>query len=350
MSESLTWSVIGHGMVGKELARQVSQPEVAERLGLSQFPEFVMRSSGIVNLEGGKYDGAERLEDIRPVPNVNFIALPSTDDGLVAYEYMEYLLNRGSTVITAEKGALANFYSQLETKSDNFRLLGMRAAVGGGTRMLNIAQEYCRDRDNITQIHISPNGTLNSIFSSTAPSVGQGMSLGQSVRHAVELGYAEPGAQSPIDVIRGEIEGDIAKKTAIFLNAVGLVDGPVTHNEIDINVSDDEIRRAAREAGIRRYIVSIYPKGQVDLPELEEETIAFHYNDFGNLIVFGGFQHIERNPLLAHFKNITGPGNGMVIGLGPDESDGVYTLSGPGAGPRPTANAMLDDYLEKKEQ
>jgi len=83
--------------------------------------------------------------------------------------------------------------------------------------MLEVAQNYLVDSNNVTQMHLVLNGTLSAIFSSIAPQGGSGMSLGAAVHQAVEMGYAEPGAESYIDVIRGEAEGDIPKKNSHFI-------------------------------------------------------------------------------------------------------------------------------------
>lgn len=348
MSKEGSWGLIGYGNIGKELARQVNKQEVANRLCLSPLSEFIVRSSGIKKPDGETPHDIQRLDLLGEIPGVTFVALPSTSDGHLAYRYISRLLERGGTVVTAEKGAIANNFSTLREKSHDFRRLGITATVGGGTRLMNIAREYCRDIDNITQIHLALNGTLTAIMSSIAPPEGAGMSLGQAVDQAVRLGYAEPGSQSPYDVIRTEAQGDIPKKTAIFFNAVGLAGKPVNWKEIQIRLSDDDIKRVIEEAKVRRFIVSMYQERFVEKHSGPEDDIIgrFSISQDGWLIV-AGFRHTDRNPLFAPLAELTGPGNGMVIGLGPDETDGVYTLSGPGAGAPPTVNTMLDDYLRR---
>jgi homoserine dehydrogenase len=172
------------------------------------------------------------------------------------------------------------------------------------------------------------------------------MSIGQAVQQAVQLGYAEPGAQNPYEVIKSEAEGDIPKKISILFNRLGLDEELLSWESLQFELEEGDVAQAVEEAKIRRFIVSLYPtEGAIAKVEPENDIIGGFKVQHGNWLVVGGFRHTEKNPLFHPLANLTGPGNGFVIGLGPDETDGVYGLTGPGAGPRPTVNTMLDDYL-----
>lgn len=240
MAEKVDWGVIGAGSIGTEVMRQLNQDYVSKRLQMSPLPEFVVRSTGIMGPDATTPLNFDSFQDVS-LPEVTFIAIPSTDDGFDAYDYISHILENGKIAVTAEKGAIANHFPELKAESDNFKYLGINATVGGGTRLLEVAKNYCQDVDNITQIHLAVNGTLAAIMSSVGPREGSGMSLGQAVHQAVQLGYAEPGSINPNDVIRGEAEGDIPKKTAIFFNALGLSDEPIDWNELKFNLSDEDI-------------------------------------------------------------------------------------------------------------
>ena len=350
MSEVARWGLIGPGNVGKEVLRQIDQPHVAERLGISQLPEFIMRSTGIYDAYGNRTEHSS-LAEIEDFPDVTFIATPSMEGKEEVLGYVEHIMERGKIAVTAEKGTIANHYTRLRDISDNFAHLGINATVGGGTRLIEVLKRYCTDRDNITQLHLVLNGTLSSIMSLIAPPDGLGMSLGQSVHQSVQLGYAEPGASTPYDVIKGEAEGDIPKKTAILFNALNLGEGEVLDwRSLRFELTGDVIARAVEEARVRRFIVSMYSPMYVSKMAKcpEDDIIGGFTAEFSDWLLVGGFRHLDRNPLFSHLSKITGPGNGFVIGLGPDETDGVYSLVGPGAGVRPTANTMIDDYVDKK--
>jgi homoserine dehydrogenase len=274
------------------------------------------------------------------------MAIPSGDRD-AAYDYMRPILAAGRLVVTAEKGGLANHFGELRAASDDFRLLGIRATVGGGTRMINYVREKCRDVDNVAQMHLVLNGTLTAIFSGLAPrGNAQPSSLGQEVTLAKTLGYAEPDSESAEEVIRGEAEGDIPKKVSILFNAAELSREPdaglLDWHKLYFTLQDDEIRQAIDEAAIRRFIVSMYPE---DTVPHNNDIIGGFIASHGGWRIVGGFQRIDRNSFFSPLAALTGAGNGCVVGLGPDESDGIYVNTGPGAGPAPTVNAMEDDLL-----
>lgn len=345
MSEQLAWTSIGYGSIGQEVGRQLGEPDVAERYGLEPNPTFIVRKDGVMDPDGETPFGAtfeELCAERDALPPVAFVSLPSTDDGELAMRHITPFLGRDATVVTAEKGALANNFEGLKQQSDNFKHLGFVATVGGGTRMLKQAPLLCLDQENVTQIHMALNGTLTFVMSSIA----QGMSLGQAVHQAVELKYAEPGASSPDEVIRQEAEGDIPKKVAILFNTLGLGD-TLDWKKIDISLNSQDINQAVEEASVRRFIISLYSpnflKNHFNVPE--QDVISKFETEQDGWRIVCGFRHMDRNPLFARLGKLTGTDVGMMVGLGPDETDGAYPVGfGPGAGARPTVNAMLDDY------
>lgn len=342
MAETGTWGLIGPGGVGGELQQQLADAQTAERLGLHTMPSFVIRSSGVYGPDGQAI--GRRLGDVPDLPETIFIAVPTTDDGTVAKGYITEVLSRGSNVVTAEKGAIANFYPELKRVSHNFDCLGFSASVGGGTRMIPELRTYCSDPGNVSQIHVSLNGTLAAIFGDMAPPSGSGMSFDAAVKRAVELGYAEPGAKSPLDVIRGEAQGDIPKKVGILFNALGLSSKFFEWQKLRFTLSDAQIRQAVQQADKRRFIISIYPEHALSAGQQADIVGGFDVAHDGWRIA-GGFQDITTNPHLASFAAANGPTNGFVVALGEHGSHGTYALSGPGAGVGPTVGSMLHDYV-----
>ncbi len=364
MAELASWSVMGPGLIGSELLTQVGKSYVSERLGLKPEPDFVANSQGFWEPDSEFPSNGETrptlevpypyqsLDDIpdEKFPDYHFVAIPSSNDGEIATAFLDSVLERGAAAITAEKGAIANNYLHLKAASDNFRRLGITATVGGGTRLVEAVRLYTReDPANVTQIHLALNGTLSYVMSMIGPR-GQGVSAvsrGQAVDQAIQLGYAEPGSEKFEEVVKGEAEGDIPKKTAILFNHLGLGGEEILDwHSLRFTLEDHELKRVAREARIRRFVVSMYAKKFHELVNPEEEDIIGGFNtECNGFQIVGGFQNVDTGVLDA-FGRIVGPGNGAVIGLGPKESDGIFTTGfGPGAGPAPTVNTMLDDYL-----
>ena len=373
MSERVQWSLVGTGNLGTEVMRQLGQSHVANRLNLEPKPLYVVRHNPELGVCGnisetcplGEPLGFRDLTEVEELPDVTFIAVPSNDEGSdFALRNISHVLQNGKIAVTAEKSTLAKpeTYSRLREESDNFARLGINATVGGGTRMLDVAYNYCQDPDNISQIHLVLNGTMSAIMSYVAPQNGQGMSVGQAVELATNLGYAEPGEIDLKAVVKGETTEDIPKKLAIFINHLGLckeslengdrIERLVNWKDLDFQLSDEDIASALEESRGRRLIVSMYSKAHMDISGLRPEKGRIGGFDIADLVeeweLVAGFRNVDRNPLFSTLAALSGPAVGVVIGLGPNEQDGFYSFTGPGAGRNVTVNTMLDDYVLRR--
>jgi homoserine dehydrogenase len=336
-----TWGLIGHGNIGREIQRQIGQPHVATRLGLQPQPDIIVESSGITHADG-QVDTTTPFAEIA-LPDVTLPGNPFWRRRHTrTHGYVSTILAQGKMAVTAEKGALSHFFSDLKSASDDFTRFGITATVGGGTRMLRVAEQYNIDQANITEMHAVLNGTMTAIMSEVAPATGAGIRLEEAVEHAVAAGFAEPGANTPQAVLRGEAEGDIPKKMSIIYNVLGLGETIVTPEMLEFSLSDDDINTAVSATEPHRFIASFYPTPTASDPG--PRLGGFDITIDGWRLV-AGFRPLASNPLFASFAPLVAAGNGLVIGLGPNLSDGVYTVTGPGAGVEPTVNAMIDDYV-----
>lgn len=344
-----TWGLLGVGTIGGEVLRQVNQPAVAERLGLETAPSFIIRSSGtwkpgadgeLVQVGDGSLESLDSL----PLPKVVFNALPSTGDGRSS-ELMAYFLKKGVLVVTAEKAALAYEFSKLKTLSENFKRMGINAAVGGGTRPLSAGRSHFQDLDNVSQVHMTLNGTVSQIMSAVA----SGATPEAAVQEAIALGYAEPGATDPATVFQQELEGDVPKKLAIFMNVFGFGQ-EISPNELSFKLDKAAVEEALQAAKDYRFIVSIYgPAFRAVEGKIDEGILGKFTFEHDGWQIVGGFRQLSANPLFMEFATLQGPGNCCLVGLGKNEEDGVNVFAkGPGAGPHATVNTMLDDYLTLK--
>ncbi|PID98725.1 hypothetical protein CSA80_04645 [Candidatus Saccharibacteria bacterium] len=335
-----TWGLIGRGNIGRELTRQIGQAHVAKRLGLEPKPSMIVEIDGITDA-AGNLDTTTSFADA-DIPDVMFLAIPSGGDGTVAYTYVSTILAKGKIAVTAEKSALSHFFTELKEASEDFARFGITASVGGGTRMLRLAEQYNIDQENISEMHAVLNGTLTAIMSEAAPVSGEGISLEAAVANAVKAGFAEPGATSPQMVVKNEAEGDISKKMSIMYNYLQLGKTVVTSDDLAFSLSDEEINAAVSAQEPHRFIASFYPVAHA--PETIERIGGFE-KIIDNWKLVAGFRPLSANPLFASFAPLSAAGNGLVIGLGPNNSDGIYAVTGPGAGVEPTVNAMIDDYM-----
>lgn len=330
---------VGYGNVGRAI------PERCAQIGLNS-SDYIVRSDGtyIKNKDGKLklYSSDPKFWNDKKVlegVDIVFVSIPSFEDGKRAYELINGVLAQDIPVVTSEKGAFANFYSRLEPQKDR---IGISATVGGGTGMMSYLSERVNSRTN--QIHVILNGTLNFIMNG----ISEGGTAGQVIEQAVTLGYAEPGSSSYLDVLNGEIIGDVPKKTVILWNTVMR---PKLDPRVFLKISDladsgankmdqKSLDRLIAEASSRRYIVSISKRSK-EIPE-SDIIAGFRKELADDWVIVAGFRKISGNPLFRALR-LPGPGNGAVIASGPNESDGVYHTSGPGAGPGPTAAAMVQD-------
>src|SRR3989338_9664537 len=141
MSKEGTWGLIGYGNIGKETFRQVSLSErkVYQRLGVMVLPslmvnqkdgiwrpaiEHVSEIQQLENLDDIPKEplGVASLEDLDEIPEITFVTIPSYDDGEIAYDYICHLLERGGRGVTAEKRAMANFFTSLKSEEHTSEL------------------------------------------------------------------------------------------------------------------------------------------------------------------------------------------------------------------------------------
>jgi len=288
--------IIGNGSIGSELQRQLEDLEW-------EIEAVVARESS----------WRELLAD------VVFLAIPS-DGGESALEYIEHFLSRNIPVVTCEKGALSQHFEKL---SPHLGKIGYSATVGGGTRMLKFLES--RDRDKITSITGVLNGTLNFIFSK----LGEGSTKEEVLKEVLEKKYAEPGADTFLDIIRGEL-GDLHKKSVIVANTSLLLETFLTPSadfEIPKNVLENALENPAK---YRFLFFMSREKGDNFVAGVSYENPGWY--------VQAGLFDISRQG----FPLPEGVLNGLFI----TEGENVEQIIGPGAGPTPTALAMLADAKE----
>jgi homoserine dehydrogenase len=302
--------LIGYGNIGKEVEKWVLQR--------GWDASVIAKTSGIYNSKKEKIDELSNwLIHFKKV-DIAVLCIPTFDDGRTAYNYLKTLVENGIPVVTSEKGAMGNYFSELKPWIIQGKI-GYSAVVGGGTRMLH----WIPTRVSLytTEIHLIINGTLNHFFEG----LSHGRNEGEMIDEAKKLGYAEPGAGTVLEVINTEACGDIPKKVASLINICGL--GEIRAEEINVKrINRKDLRKLLREAPFRRYIVSFTIE-----EDNEEDIVAGFKCKVGKWYISGGFKNRTHNPL---FLQLVPPGvNNAALIYGPE---GAYILTGPGAGSRPT--------------
>jgi len=259
--------------------------------------------------------------------DIAVVCISTLDDGLIAYNYIRILLDNGILVVTSEKGAVGNYFPELKQWVGEGKI-GYSAVVGGGTRLLHQAKLILSSET--TEIHLVINGTLNYIFYW----LGQGKSLEEVIDDVKRLHYAEPGAESPNEIIDTEANKDVPMKIASFINLCGL--GEIQAREIMVKpIGKEDLNRLVEEKSFRRYIVSLSRREQ------EEDVIGGFKFEINGWYVSAGFKDCRKNPL-SRYQIPKGVDNAIWI-YGPDLT---FFLYGPGAGPEHTVRGAIMRDLE----
>jgi homoserine dehydrogenase len=229
-----------------------------------------------------------------------------------AREYLLRALRAGKHVVTANKQLLSQHGEELfECARAHDVRLRFEAAVAGAVPVVRVLEESL-SATPIERIHGIVNGTTNFILSEMAG----GSSYAEALAQAQRVGYAEA---DPSDDVSGR---DAAAKMAIlarlaFGSPVHLDD--VRYEGIErLDVDDLEY---ARELGLGLKLVGT--------AERRAGGLSVHVHP---TFLYSG------HPLAS----VSGPFNAITV-----ESDTIteITLSGPGAGGRQTASAVLGDVV-----
>jgi homoserine dehydrogenase len=342
-----SWAIAGAKNVGGELIKMVAKPRVAVDYGLEPYPVAVLDREGwhTGSKEGPVLPGLE--SDDLPDVDVLFIATPSTENHQPMMRLMGQQLEKGRTVVTCEKGTLAEHYEELTNTPGK---LGFWATVGGGIKLSPKLALDAQDPDNIKLLILSTNATLTYASSEVAA----GNDRDEVIQTARLLGYSEPEAVAPFDVIHGEAAGDVPRKLAIVWNTIFPHLAELAPSKIETDLTEQDVRQALNQADRYRYLVAIVPEEDDETAnEMRNERLGGFDLAHEGWNIFGGMLRVDRTNALNKFQGLTGAGAGYYIALGPQDRstvDGWNFVSGSGAGGAVTANAMLDNYIALRRQ
>ena len=231
-----------------------------------------------------------------------------------ATSFMVSAMKAGKSVVSANKAAIAeNFELLTETAEENGVQFRFEASVGGGIPLIGaITEQLCANE--FTEILGILNGTTNYIITKMSE---EGRSYKEALKEAQELGFAEADPTA-------DVEGhDVANKLSILMS---LVFGERVRPE-DIptrgisNLTKKDIKEAEALGCVVKLLASAFRK-----PE-------------------GGFEYfvqptwLNKTHPLADVRNEF---NALFIkGNAVDD----LMLYGKGAGPFPTASAVLGDVI-----
>ena len=232
-------------------------------------------------------------------------------------EYIKTLLQKGKSVITANKDIIADCGEELiKTAQDNNTCLYFEAAVAAGIPVLKPLIESLRGEE-LSRVAGIINGTSNYILTA----MEEGSTYDDALQNAQELGYAEPDPTN-------DVEGIDAKYKAMILSLLCFGVSPSTDD-----VYTEGISKITKEDfdWAKRLNKTIKLVAQID-----NGQEGFNARVYPVLVD-------SKHPLAA----IRGALNAVLV-----EGNNINQLvfSGPGAGAAPTASAIIGDVLSACHQ
>jgi len=300
MPEAVRIGLLGRGTVGGAFAELLAERAQDVAAAAGRRPEI----SGVLRRSDGDFE--QVLADSEVIVEL----IGGTEP---AREYVLRALEAGRHVITANKQLVAQHGDELfDAARRNGAQLRFEAAVAGVVPVIRVIQESLAATE-ITKVFGIVNGTTNFILTEMAAT---GAAYEDALRRARELGYAEADPSADVG------GADAAAKMAIlarlaFHTPVRLAD--VTYEGIT-EIQPDDLAYA-KELGLSLKLLGV--------AELREGGISVR--------VFPCFLY-RGHPLAP----VEGPFNAVMV-----EAPAIteITMSGPGAGGRETATAVLGDLV-----
>ena len=293
--------IVGKGVVGTALSQEVLAFGWQPRFYPGRCPDSAFAREA---------EGADAVA----------IAISTKDKGEIELGYIGICLDLGVPVVTCAKGALAWHYDALRP---HLRKIGHSTTVGGASNLLALAESprHCM----MTRADMIANGTLNFL----CWAAGEKIDPHRALAGAVRLGLCEPGATSLAAVVNGEIQ-DIIRKSSIFWNSLR-IGQTISPDDFSYSVfTEDEISRSLGAGTHTRFVVTVTNEGRTPF-----SFEAIHL-DVRPWTIVGSFMDCPEDSIMGFVKR---EWNCLAITM----PWGVETITGIGAGARPTALAMLDD-------
>ena len=306
--------LLGLGVIGSHVAARLLDPSTANAFGRPvelhralvrrlDAPRSVALPDGVLT-----DDFTDVLED----DGID-IVIEAMGGEHPALDHLTQLLSRGVSVVTANKEVVAKHGPALmaAARSSGARLR-YEASVGGGIPIIGPLQDDLLAND-ISSVRAIINGTTNYILTKMSQ---EGLAFGDALRQAQELGYAEP---DPANDIEGR---DAVYKLAILASLA--FHTTVTPDEVHcegITALEADDFQYAHELGYEIKLLAIAQR-------------------------IDGAVQARVHPALLHretmLAKVEGPFNAVEV-----EGDlvGPVVFHGRGAGPSPTASAIIGDLL-----
>jgi len=359
--------VIGVGLVGAELLRQLSQPHLATKFRLI----FVSNSKHSVsslapNIHQLHFSNWKKLlqESTAPpaledLPRIlgefvqaqdntsHFVVVDNTSSEAVALLYPKFLRS-GVHVVTPNKKAFSSdlwLYDDIVASS---ALTGARflneATVGAGLPIISTLKDLVDTGDQVKKIEGVLSGTLSYIFNEYSTPKGGDESFSTVVRIAKEKGYTEP---HPGDDLNG---ADVARKLTILSRLIPSLRNSLHQGYKSVSTTSlvPDILAAPEVTGVD--FLQHLPDFDSHFESLRDEAMKD-----GKVLRYAGVLDVEKGEIRASLERypVDHPfatslgGSDNIIAFHTDRySPRPLIIQGAGAGAAVTAMGVLSDLLK----
>jgi homoserine dehydrogenase len=325
MGEPRTHALLGLGTVGRGVVELLSEPAADSPLRIGAVavrnPNKPEHTAFLRAKAGSKFPLPAEFTPLDRIPEMPGIdaVVDVTGGGEDVRDVIVRSLKAGKDVVTANKSVLSRYGREIHAAADSpgAGRLAFEAAVGGAIPIIRTLRSYLR-HDLVLGIHGIINGTSNFILGR----VSSGRSFADALAEAIRRGYAEPGGGA-------DVSGEDAMNKLIILArlAFGAALDPaeiMPANVRGIGGIDAIDFRYAKERLAR----------DIKAPAVAERVD-------GDKLSFRILPALL--PRQSVFADVLAGYNGIMVGC---RNAGNQFLSGPGAGKRPTAHAVMADLLE----
>ncbi|WP_147804321.1 homoserine dehydrogenase [Alkalicoccus halolimnae] len=196
MSRAKRLAIVGYGTVGSGVyeALEENREKVEKLVGGFTIPLIVVKDG---KKSRTTESGTKISEDIETLYKEEIdTAVEAVPDALTAYPIVKKLLEKGITVVTANKELIAKYGEELlHLAAENDCRLYFEAAVAGGIPVLSSIRHTLKV-NNVEKIEGIVNGTSNFILTKMRE---EGTSFEDALEEAQRLGYAEALPDKDVD-------------------------------------------------------------------------------------------------------------------------------------------------------
>jgi homoserine dehydrogenase len=329
-----TIGIIGFGNINQEVARQaISSDKIEIKWILDRSPGKKVKKEARQKIEdslGKKLRFIKSKSSLRPEADKVDVIVEATG-AIGAIEYLRYKRDKlkwGNEVlfVTANKAMVANHLSEFFGSDNND--VRIEAAVAAGLPLIRSLSEHIAS-DKVQGMVGILNGTTNFMLDEMEKSIydSKKQTYDMVLDESVQRGYAEPGGA-------GDVDGQDAAYKLQILSRIAF--GTDASPSSDLVRGIDDNKKFDRIRSVDFIYASKYLESTIKLVAIAQSSST-------------------AEPFFLVYPMLVAKSSNIANIEGPDNYIGIYSkylvytdMQGKGAGPEPTACAMLADVFSHK--